>query len=69
LSNRACPANTGSGALHLARDNQKVGCVSRKAVNGRSDHYVAGHQPFHQLAKLLGMISVRAANARISPTL
>jgi hypothetical protein len=45
-------ADTGPGALHVAGDNQKVGCVARQAVNGRGYHYVAGGKPFHQLAKL-----------------
>jgi hypothetical protein len=45
-------ADTGPGALHVAGDNQKVGCVARQAVNGRGYHHVAGGELLDQCAKL-----------------
>ena len=43
--------DTGSGALHLTRDHQRVGRVAREPVNRQSDHHVAGGKPFRQLGK------------------
>ena len=40
------------GALHVAGDNQKVGRIARKAVNGRGYDNIAGYKFLHQLAKL-----------------
>jgi hypothetical protein len=40
------------GALHVAGDNRKVGCVARQTVNGRGDDNVAGGEGLHQLLKL-----------------
>jgi hypothetical protein len=42
--------NAGPGALHLASDNQKVGRVARKAVNGRDDNHVAMRECGYQQA-------------------
>jgi len=38
--------------LHLASDDQKIGCVARQAVNGRDDHHVAMRKGGHQFSKL-----------------
>ena len=40
------------GLLHLAGDDQKVGRVTRQAVNCRDDHHVAGGELGYQFLKL-----------------
>jgi hypothetical protein len=40
--------DTGSGALHVAGDNQKVGCIAGEAVNGRGDNDIAGRKGLRQ---------------------
>ena len=39
-------ADTGPGPLHVAGDNQKVGCIAREAVNGRGDNNSPGARAF-----------------------
>jgi hypothetical protein len=39
-------------ALHVARDHQQVGRVTRQAVNGRGYDDIAGCEGLHQLGKL-----------------
>jgi hypothetical protein len=36
----------------MSRDNEKIGCVARQAVNGRGYHHVARRKGLHQLGKL-----------------
>jgi hypothetical protein len=49
FSTAAAPLRT--GALHVARDNQKVGRAAREAVNGRGDYHVAGGEGLHELGQ------------------
>ena len=45
-------ADTGPGALHVARDYQQIGRVARKPINGGGDNNIAGGEGLHQLGKL-----------------
>jgi hypothetical protein len=37
------------GALHVAGDHQKIGCIAREPVNSRGDDNIAGAERLHQL--------------------